>query len=100
MRVNKKQVAEMANTIYRKAEVNTISEAFKVAWKALKLQSEMLVGDVEFTYKKINGEIRKAKGTLKFMAEHIDQMDGKKDVIQYYDLEKKGFRSFVIVNLI
>lgn len=63
-------------------------------------------GVVEFEYKKRNGEIRTAKGTL-----NIDVMGNENaptgsgynrsdDIIRYYDLNSEGWRSFIIENLI
>lgn len=63
-------------------------------------------GVVEFKYKKKNGEIRDAKGTL-----NIDVMGNDNapkgtgyDIIdtniRYYDLNSEGWRSFIVENLI
>ena len=63
-------------------------------------------GVVEFKYKKKNGEIRSAKGTL-----NIDVMGEDNapkgtgyeitdDNIRYYDLNSEGWRSFIPENLI
>lgn len=61
---------------------------------------------VKFSYKKKNGEIRTATGTL-----NVDVMgeenapSGKiesynEDTIRYYDLNSEGWRSFLVENFI
>ena len=52
-------------------------------------------GVVNFIYKKKDGSIRKAIGTLKDM----NIKSNKSDTISYFDIEKKGFRSFKLDNL-
>lgn len=52
-------------------------------------------GVVNFIYKKKDGSIRKAIGTLKDMNVKFK----KPDIISYFDIEKKGFRSFKLDNL-
>lgn len=52
-------------------------------------------GVVNFIYKKKDGSIRKAIGTLKDMNVKFK----KPDTISYFDIEKKGFRSFKLDNL-
>lgn len=63
-------------------------------------------GVVEFKYKKKNGEIRSAKGTLNIEVMGEDNapkgtgyeiMDSN---IRYYDLNSEGWRSFIVDNLI
>ena len=103
MKIDKSSLFRTAHAIYKRAETSTFAEALKCAWKALKLKVRMAKEVVEFQYKKINGEIRKATGTLKNIGEYIKGDGGSKareDVMCYFDVEKKGFRSFVIINLI
>ncbi len=63
-------------------------------------------GVVEFTYKKKNGEIRSAKGTLNIEVMGEDNApkgtgyDIVDDNIRYYDLNSEGWRSFIPENLI
>lgn len=59
-------------------------------------------GVVEFTYTKINGETRNAKGTLNsgILNEKVVSSgngkgrEPKEGVVVYYDLNSDGFRSF------
>ena len=63
-------------------------------------------GVVEFKYKKKNGEIRSAKGTLNIEVMGEDNApkctgyDIVDDNIRYYDLNSEGWRSFIPENLI
>ncbi len=63
-------------------------------------------GIVEFKYKKKNGEIRSAKGTLNIEVMGEDNApkgtgyDIVDDNIRYYDLNSEGWRSFIPENLI
>lgn len=64
-------------------------------------------GEVEFEYKKLNGEIRKARGTLNFDMIPTElhpkaNVDPKINeyVVHYYDLDKNGWRCFIRDSLI
>lgn len=105
MKVNKSKLFKIAHAILRKSQVSTWSEALKAAWKAVKVYTKMLVGTVEFTFRKVNGEIRKAIGTLHdldYTAKGTGSSDPDKnaDVICFWDVEKQAFRSFKSVTLI
>lgn len=80
-----------------------IKEAERVADMNNKLVDNMRVRDVVFEFKKIDGTIRKAHGTLR--EEYLSEIKGSGrplnfDLQLYYDLEKKSFRSFKKANLI
>lgn len=70
------------------------------------LKKALHEGVVEFSYKKKNGEIRNAKGTLNI--EVMGESNAPKGTgyevtdtnIRYYDLNSEGWRSFIIDNLI
>lgn len=53
-------------------------------------------GVVNFVFRKKDGSIRKAVGTLK----DIEVKFKRPDIIPYFDLEKKEFRSFRKENLL
>ena len=63
-------------------------------------------GVIEFKYKKKNGEIREAKGTLntEVMGEENTPKGTGYEIadsnIRYYDLNSEGWRSFVVENFI
>ena len=103
-RANKSLVMKAAWAILKKAEVSTISEALKVAWKAVKLKVEMAKGVVKFQYRKASGEVRTAIGTLKSgMVNYEPKGTNRKpcySTVAYWDIEKKAFRSFCISHLL
>ena len=84
------------------------ANALKCAWQKVKaaqsLISKMRAGVCEFSFTKVDGTERKAKGTLNplLFAYQNKNTDSKKNasVIVYYDMEANGFRSFKLNNLI
>lgn len=98
MKVNKSKLFKVAYAILHKSQATTFSEALTVAWKAMKIYTSMLTGQIEFKFRKVNGEIRKATGTLQNLnyvtkASGI-QIDKNADIICFWDCEKNAFRSF------
>lgn len=80
----------------------SMSEALKMSWKNIKLQSEMRKGIVKFYFQKVDGSIREAYGTLK--AELLPELKGtdkkKNETVQaYFDTESNCFKSFKKANL-
>lgn len=74
---------------------------------AEQLVAKLRKNQVVFKYKKVNGEIREAYGTLnvKIIGEenqphNNDKYQASDEVIRYYDLNSNGWRSFRIENLI
>lgn len=81
----------------------TISEALKVAWQNFKLKAKMKKGVVRFYYRKVNGELREAFGTLSDRVVPETKETGRKanNTLQtYYDTEREEWRSFKIANLV
>lgn len=80
----------------------TFAEALKHAWQTIKLKYAMMNGVVEFSYRKVDGSIRTAVGTLQ--VPHVNyEFKGKASTnktLAYFDLEQGAFRSFKIENLI
>lgn len=80
----------------------SFAQALKHAWALIKLKYAMLNGVVEFAYRKVDGSIRTAVGTLQ--APHVNyefkgQASSNK-TFAYFDLEQGAFRCFKIENLI
>lgn len=99
MKVDKSTLFKVANAIYAGNKASSFSEALKMAWRAAKLQMALAAGEVKFRYRKCNGEIREAVGTLQNMV--LDKLTAFNGAAMYYfDLKKKGFRSFSVANLI
>ncbi len=98
-KTKKTSIFKAANALYKAKKAGTIGEALRIAWKAAKLQLQLSAGEVKFRYRKMNGEIREAVGTLKDMVtDSTSAFNGT--AMYYFDIEKKGFRSFAIANLI
>lgn len=81
-----------------------LSEALKKAWQVFKLKAKMAKGIVRFYFRKVDGTIREAYGTLRsdLMPEiKGDDTRKKNDTVQaYYDTEKQSFRCFKLANLV
>lgn len=81
----------------------SMSEALKTAWANLKLKSEMKKRIVKFYFKKVDGSVREAYGTLneKLMpAVTGNDKRAKNDTVQtYFDTERGEFRCFKKANL-
>lgn len=88
-------------SILRKELVSTFSEALKLAWKKSKFIHTLMNGIVEFSFRKKDGSVRGAKGTL--MAKYLPASKGGKSyghLVTYFDLDKNAFRSFIANKLI
>ena len=82
----------------------TMSEALKVAWANIKLRIAMKQKIVRFYFRKVDGSVREAWGTLsESIVPAINGGSGRKqnDTIQtYFDTEKGEFRCFKRANLL
>lgn len=81
----------------------TMSEALRCAWANLKLRARLTKGIVEFFFKKTDGTIRQAFGTLADNILPETKGTGRRpaDNVQvYFDTEKSEWRCFKKCNLI
>lgn len=82
----------------------SMSEALKTAWSNLKLKSEMKKRIVKFYFKKVDGSVREAYGTLceKLMPAiaGTDKRAKNETVQAYYDTEVGEFRCYKKANLL
>lgn len=88
---------------YRKGLFQTFGDALKAAWKRFKAVKVLASGAVAMVYRKADGLIREAKGTLRKDVLAFYPTNSKKsnpDVIAYWDLEKMAWRAFRIERLI
>lgn len=71
------------------------------AWSLYRLTKRMHQEVVTFTYEKVDGSPRKAKGTLKDV-QNLIKGTGTPNykTIRYFDVEANAFRSFKTENLI
>lgn len=90
----------MAHAI--KSNFTSFAEALKFAWNVIKLQCRLLTESVvNFTFKKVDGTIRDAVGTL----ETVPMPKGgfKKSnfaILNYFDLQQQDWRCCKIENLL
>ena len=101
----KKQMSEIMTAAWSFVRKNgyTMAEALKVAWANFKLRKAMATKIVRFYFRKVDGSIREAWGTL--AADRVPATNGtsdrkKNDTCQtYYDTEKEAWRCFKKANL-
>ena len=108
--VNLQSIMRQAHEIKRTAtmmfgEGVLFSLCLQIAWavaKADNLKKLMQTNIVAFQYKKKDGTIRNAIGTLK--ADMLPPIEGSRrpndSVCVYYDIEKQAFRCFIKENFI
>lgn len=98
-----RSIMTMAWQFVKRNGIN-LSEALKKAWQVFKLKAKMTKGIVRFYFRKVDGTIREAYGTLRsdLMPEiKGDDTRRKNDTTQtYYDTEKQAFRCFKLANLV
>lgn len=97
-----KEVMLMAWTFVKRNGFS-MSEALKCAWVNMKLKAAMKQRIVKFYFKKVDGSIREAYGTLKENLIPATSGDSRKknDTIQvYFDTEKQEYRCFKKANLL
>lgn len=96
-----KEVMQMAWSFVRKNGYR-MSEALKCAWANLKLKAALKVKIVEFYFKKTDGTLRQAFGTL--MSDRVPETKGTKKTADncqvYFDTEKEEWRCFKKCNLV
>ena len=101
----KNQLSEIMNLAWAFVRKNgyTIKEALKCAWANIKLRTQLTFRVVEFYFKKVDGTLRQAFGTLRSDKVAETKGTGRKpsDNVQvYFDTEKSEWRSFKKCNLI
>ena len=103
--INKQKQSNMKTKLFKMAwaivaNFNSFAEALKAAWKAIKLSSKMKSSVVSFSFKKIDGSIRKAIGTLKDVPATLGVREPNHSVLTYFDVEANAWRSAKIENLL
>lgn len=97
-----KEVMLMAWTFVKRNGF-TMSEALKCAWANIKLKAAMKQKIVKFYFKKVDGSVREAYGTLKESLMPATSGDNRKknDTVQvYFDTERQEYRCFKKANLL
>ena len=81
----------------------SMSEAMKCAWANMKLKAAMKQRIVKFYFKKVDGSVREAYGTLKenLIPATSGESRKKNDTVQvYFDTERQEYRCFKKANLL
>lgn len=102
-RRNQMRELMMAAWSFVKRNGYTMAEAMRCAWANLKLRKAMAEKIVRFYFRKVDGSIREAFGTLKASIVPQTIGDGRKksDTVQpYFDTEKGEWRCYKKANLI
>lgn len=95
---NKIKLFKMAHAI--KSNFESFADALRHAWKVIKLYIRMKKENVNFTFRKVDGSLRKAVGTLNVSYERKTDKPSPFNVFIYWDVEADGFRSAKVENLI
>lgn len=104
--MNKQSLSDLMRLAWRFFHITgqSFSECLRQAWANFKLVRAMRKGIVRFYFKKVDGTIREAWGTLK--ADLVPPVEGDSkrkpnDTVQtYYDTERQEWRCFKRLNLI
>lgn len=100
----KNRMREVMNLAWSFVRKNgySMSEALRCAWANIKLRTLLHKKVVEFFFKKVDGTLRQAFGTL--MSERVPQATGLKKTADscqvYFDTEKNEWRCFKKCNLV
>lgn len=78
----------------------SMSEAMKQAWMQFKLRVRMTKGVVEFIYKKKDGDVRVAHGTLKDVPETKGVRVSPATCQTYFDVDVNDWRAYRLENLL
>lgn len=89
-----------ANQLYKDTKLSW-SECLKKSWAAYRLRRDMMKSSVIFKYRKLDGSVRMALGTLSNIRAITAGRGGKPSyrTMTYFDVMKNEFRCFRIENL-
>ena len=100
----KATLSEVMNLAWQFIKKNglRLSEALKIAWRNVKLRIALHRKIVRFTFKKVDGTLREAWGTLAadMLPSHGDGRTPNPTIQVYFDTEKGAWRCFKKINLI
>lgn len=90
----------------RKSENVTMSQALRQAWKSFKLKMRMKTEVVKFAFRKVDGTLREAVGTLmdSVVSAYERKTNGERtpnySLQTYWDMEKQQFRCYKVSGLL
>ena len=94
-----KQIMQLAWQFFKQTGFK-FSECLKKAWANFKLKKVMQKKIVEFHYKKLDGTVRQAFGTLNNTPPTLGQRKTNENLFTYFDTIKKEWRSFYKFNIV
>lgn len=100
----KKELFNTAWQFLKDGLFTSFKDALKAAWTRFKLLSKLRNGVAKFQFKKVDGEVRTANGTLhaanfQYASKASDRAKNNA-VICFFDMDKQAFRSLKIENFI
>lgn len=75
-------------------------ESLIKSWQIYRLNKELHRGEISFYFEKKNGEIRKARGTLKIDYQFKKEYQPNPKILTFFDLDLKDFRCLKVENFI
>ena len=99
---NRSKIMMIAHALKRVYKMS-FSESQKLAWANTKLRFALHQGPVEFCYRKKDGELRPAIGTLHNVEPLLvgsNKFSNDILTLRYYDLEKDAFRAMKMNSLV
>lgn len=85
-----------------KSQFETFADALRHAWRVIKMYKRMKTQDVSFSFKKVDGSIREAIGTLRNEVLPESKNSGRPTnfrLFTYWDLEAGSYRSAKVENI-
>ena len=101
--MNFSSILRTAHALIRAAHAANWSQALRLAWRKAKIAAALRNGWTAFTYRKKDGTIRQAVGTLDAMLFAYHSKEGSSahpHTLTYFDKAAGGFRCFLINNFI
>ncbi len=97
-------IFKTAWSLLKKGLFSSFAEALHAAWMRFKIRIALKSGLAYFTFRKANGELREAIGTLyKRNFSYLSKGSHRKEnlsVVKYWDVVSQGWRSFRIDRLV
>ena len=100
----KKELFKTAWQYIKDGVFTSFADALKAAWNRLKLIAKLKKGVAYFTFRKTDGTLRPAIGTLNGSNYQYESKGSDRpknpSLVTYWDIEARAFRSFRIENFI
>ena len=102
--INKSRLFKIAWVLFKDGLFSSFAQSLHAAWMRFKIRIALKNGLAYFTYKKANGELRDAIGTLfERNFNYTSKGSQRKEnfsVVKYWDVVSQGWRSFRIDRLV